>query len=836
MSNSTFPPVTTSAGVSYSTIPPTNASSVLLDGQLVSTSATTVASIVSGNANGASISSAALIAFDTQQNLWIANYANNNILKVASGTTTVTSVVSGNANGAVISNPVGLAFDNQQNLWISNQGAGNILKVASGTTTATIIANGGSLFYPVGIAFDAQQNLWIAESTGFIIKIASGTTTPNNQSFTGATVSTPQNVAFDNQQNLWIMSAGNASILKVASGTTVAVKVVSGNTIGASPGPGLAFDTQQNIWVSNANSKSIYKVASGITTAVSVLSGNANGASIVYPYGIAFDTQQNLWISNYNTNNILKTTNLYPTLGSGTYTTTITGTGVPTYLYAGTQAINVTLSGSGINSTYTVASGTVVPTAVVSGATTATITASYTYWLETFTDPTNSGGIPYGTAVDSSGNVYLAVSSSTGTPSGRILVSKYNNLGVLQWQIYIASPYFAAFISGPGLTVDSSGNVYVAGCIYNVSAQQQQFIAKYNSTGTIQWQRSLTDAYTTHSARNVAVAVDSSGNVCVCGYGLNASNQSVGSIVQYNSAGTLQWQRTLLDAGTVHATQLLAITVDSSNNIYVSGRGRNSSNLSIQIIAKYNSTGTIQWQRTLTDAYSTPGGGCYGIAVDSSANVYVCGYGLNASNQTVQSISKWDTSGNLLWQRTFTDPASAPSDFAAAIAIDSSANIYVGGYGRNTSGTFNNASISKWDTSGNLLWQRTMQDTYSTTPDDRVYSIAADSNGNLYCGVGIFNNSGTQVNLVTRLPSNGTLTGTYVASNGSFGIAYTNSSWTAATSTWTAATSTWTAATSTWTNATSTATTGVGTGTNSSINILNLPATFGIYNAPTTIH
>jgi len=265
------------------------------------------------------------------------------------------------------------------------------------------------------------------------------------------------------------------------------------------------------------------------------------------------------------------------------------------------------------------------------------------------------------------------------------------------------------------------------------------------------------------------------------------------------SLGGNYWVATLTDTYTTPNDRAQGITVDSSGNVYVCGYAYISSGQTVQSISKYNTSGTIQWQRTLTDSYFTHQDAAYGIAVDNSGNVYVCGYGTNSSGTAVQSISKWNNSGTIQWQNTLTDSYTTPSDSAQGITVDSSGNVYVCGYGNNSLG-YTVQSISKWNTSGTIQWQRTLTDTY-TTPDDIAQGIAVDSSGNVYvCGYGS-NSSGKTVQFIAKLPSDGSKTGTYSGTN--FGVTYAASTWTAATSSWTSATSSWTAATSSWTSASS---------------------------------
>ena len=221
----------------------------------------------------------------------------------------------------------------------------------------------------------------------------------------------------------------------------------------------------------------------------------------------------------------------------------------------------------------------------------------------------------YTVAVDSSGNVYVAGYYSSGLTlynydgtafattlpiSGIVngFVAKYNSAGVVQWAAR-QSGGGAAY--GYGVAVDSSGNVYVSGyytssplTLYNYdgtafattlpnSGAIYSFVAKYNSAGVVQWAARQGGG---GSDIGLRVAVDSS-NVYVVGYYTSSP------LTLYNAAGTA-----------------FATTLSNS--------GGNDN-----FVAKYNSAGVVQW------AARQGGGGsdvAFGVAVDSSGNVYVAGY------------------------------------------------------------------------------------------------------------------------------------------------------------------------------------------------------------------
>jgi uncharacterized delta-60 repeat protein len=387
-------------------------------------------------------------------------------------------------------------------------------------------------------------------------------------------------------------------------------------------------------------------------------------------------------------------------------------------------------------------------------------------------------------AVDSSGNVYVCgFSSVTGTTD--IILVKYNSSGIIQWQKSLGG---GNTNQGNSVTVDSSGNIYVCGVSNTATGTYQFQIAKYDTSGTIQWQRRLGDGSVKYGW---SVAVDSSGNVYVGGYG-DATGTEAMFIAKYNTSGAIQWQRIIADS--TYSDIGWAVATDSSGNVYFCGFSDAATGVPgvyNLVIAKYNTSGTIQWQRSLG---SIDGQNGRSVAVDSSGNVYVCG----ASGNNIL-IAKYNTSGTIQWQRII---GSGSGAYGNSVAVDSSGNVY----GLGTNGA--NLQIAKYNTSGTIQWQRSL----SSSGFNVGYSIASDVSGNIYvCGYSTV--SGNNDFLFAKLPADGSLTNTY--SVGGYSFTYAASSLTAATSTLTDAVSSLTSAVSSLTAATSTLTSATSTLTSS---------------------
>ena len=364
----------------------------------------------------------------------------------------------------------------------------------------------------------------------------------------------------------------------------------------------------------------------------------------------------------------------------------------------------------------------------------------------------------FNVAVDSEGNVYTSGETSgslDGANAGGsdIWVSKYDNSGNLLWTEQLGTPWDERSES---MTVDREGNIYLAGWSYgnlgNGEARSSDisgWVAKYDRDGNQLWIEGLGVVTAIYD-----IAVDGSGNTYVVGENTYGNREVDGFILKYDSNGTRQWGKLF------HTDKLdisRGVAVDNSGNIYMSGWtqsqfDRNSlwptkaGEVNAWVV-KYDSNGDEQWTQLLasgTDDRATD------VAVDSAGNVYTTGYtkgDLGATNAGAWDvwISKYDSSGNLLWTQQL---ASERDETSWGVEVDSQNNIYLTGYTTGDLETTNagglDAWISKYDSSGNLLWI----DQLASDVNDVSWGLAIDEANNAYISgytfgdLGGSNNSG----------------------------------------------------------------------------------------------
>ena len=276
-----------------------------------------------------------------------------------------------------------------------------------------------------------------------------------------------------------------------------------------------------------------------------------------------------------------------------------------------------------------------------------------------------------------------------------------------------------------GIATDSSDNIYVTG-----TSNNNYLTIKYDSNGNELWNKTYDGGGVDQA---YGIATDSSGNVYVTGFSENTTTFIEDFLtVKYDSNGNEIWVKNY-NGGSWD--QSLAIATDSSGNVYVTGFSTNSTGSDNYLTIKYDSSGNILWNKT-----EIIGSQAYGIATDSSGNVYVTGY---ASNDYF--TIKYDSNGNELWNRSY-DGGNV--DNADAIKVDSSGNVYVTGF---SVGPVNYDFYTiKYDSLGNEIWSKR----YDTGFSDRPNDLTLDSLGNIYI-TGSFTNL-TNLNYITiKYDSNG---------------------------------------------------------------------------------
>jgi uncharacterized delta-60 repeat protein len=284
--------------------------------------------------------------------------------------------------------------------------------------------------------------------------------------------------------------------------------------------------------------------------------------------------------------------------------------------------------------------------------------------------------------------------------------------------------------NGPGngtdtataVAVDNFGNVYVTGFSLGSGGNLDYATIKY-SAGRQQWVRRY-DGPGNSADEATAIAVDNSGNVYVTGWSYAApnTNDQDYATIKYNSAGEQQWVARYNGPGNL-GDEATAIAVDASGNVYVTGGSSSSPGNSDYATIKYNSSGEQQW----VARYS--GGADYGdfanaIAVDNSGNVYVTGssgYG-NSDYATI----KYNSSGEQQWVARYDGPGHN-LDAAYAIAVDSSGNVYVTGF---SSGIDLDYATIKYNSAGQQQWVARYNGPANRF--DEAAAIAIDGFGNVY--------------------------------------------------------------------------------------------------------
>jgi sugar lactone lactonase YvrE len=487
----------------------------------------------------------------------------------------------------------------------------------------------------------------------------------------------PMFSAVDAQGNLYVANANTGTVNKITPAGAVSVFAA-----GLASPRGLAFDAQGNLYVANVGNNTVSKV-----TPQGAVSTFVPPGYLSQPTGLAFDPQGNLYVSNAGSNSVSKVT------PQGAVSTLLSG-----WPLNGPEGLVVDTAGANLYVANYYAGVVKVPLAG----------GSPTYYGSGFY-------YPFGAALDSQGNLYVANSNGT--------VSKVAPGGST---VTLAS----GFSSPVGLSLDGQGGLYVV----NDGANTVSKVALANGT---------TGAFvpsTIGLSQPYFEAFDAQGNLYVANFGTSTVNKitPAGAVTTFASSGL---------------SNPTGVAFDAAGNLYVA----NYSNGTVSKVTPQGSVSTF-----VSSGLSYP----MGLAFDAQGNLYVA----NSGNHTVSKVTP---QGGL---STFI-PA-GPLNQPTGLAFDAAGNLYVANFGNGQISKFGPAGnllnpafasgLSRpyglaFDAQGNLYVANVGNNTVSkVTPQGAVSTVIAsglvgpvglafDSVGNLYI-------AGSGNNVLMRYSVVGTVT------------------------------------------------------------------------------
>jgi hypothetical protein len=315
--------------------------------------------------------------------------------------------------------------------------------------------------------------------------------------------------------------------------------------------------------------------------------------------------------------------------------------------------------------------------------------------------------------VDAGGNVLVTGSLDGGMPDypSKAVTLKYGQSGAKLWEALYDEPLGDA---GAAIDTDSSGNVYVGVLSGAPDSGTDYVTVKYGPEGAELWHRRYIGPGTGYDKEDqlVALDVDASGSVFVTGTSDQADTSLAVATVKYDTNGVEQWSTRKSEQGYGYfATDIVA---DGSGGAYVGAERRMFVKNDQQVI-HYDGTGAEGWVQTADKLTRTAA-----IALDPGG-VYLAG----ATGKQYGAV-KLSAAGATLWS---TVSSYGPAwDSPVDIALDGARNVIVAG-----------TSTVKYGPGGNELW-RLPEASIAMTVDPAgstilVRSFCCDSNDERDFGV-----------------------------------------------------------------------------------------------------
>lgn len=380
------------------------------------------------------------------------------------------------------------------------------------------------------------------------------------------------------------------------------------------------------------------------------------------------------------------------------------------------------------------------------------------------------------TVVDGADNV-ISVGRLISSSSCELAVIKHDPAGNELWRTVVSSNPDPP---GPGrvdceqafsVAVDASNHIAVAGALFDAVEGIGFAVVRLDPEGNVLWTRRH-DGDSVDGGRAHSVAVDSTGNIFVTGRVGHVSLTPDILVVSYAPDGSLRWQRTF--NGVSDESDIgMDVAVTPSDDVVVAGTMfLNVTRFDYWIAKLEGATGSTLWTRLLE------GGGmsddqALSVVVDSAGGVVSAGFLSSTSSlfTSAFAVVKFDPSGVHEWTRTF---GGLGVDLALDVAVDSDDDVLaVGTVSPDTIGSREAMVVKLAGSSGATLWETrpaggtritraTASDVSVDSVDDVVVGGAFDDASG-DLGAALVKLAGATGNELWRARREGTASGGFIA-------------------------------------------------------------------------
>ena len=320
-------------------------------------------------------------------------------------------------------------------------------------------------------------------------------------------------------------------------------------------------------------------------------------------------------------------------------------------------------------------------------------------------------------------------------------------------------------------TADAKGNAYITGYYngssiigtysINTNGNEDIYIAKVNSSGTVKWVKSFGGS-ATDNGRCVS---SNSSNIFLAGEFLSPSlvvgsntlsTSSIGLFLcKMDTLGNIIWVTQYANSSS-SSVYVNSICTDAAGNSYCAGNFIGTCVIGTSTltapgmgfegyVTKLDINGNVIWCKTIGGSTNTEN--INGITTDNAGNAYITGYfnfgstttvgnyTLSSSGSTDAFAAKLSPAGNVLWAKRF---GGSGADLGRSITSNNGPFLYIGGNYNPPftmgSNTFTQAGIyiSRLDTSGTIIWANNFEKNPVGSQNINLNKILTDVGGNVY--------------------------------------------------------------------------------------------------------